>query len=160
MASETKAMTAAQIASIEDLEQMENVYLNRAVAALCDLYVTYRQRFVLCSPGQGMFIPRKKDGTYVALTNAMLYNHLRGYYAIAVYAGSKCSRFVTFDVDTREPDVVHRLIAAVESCGIGREYIQVSFSGNKGYHVDILFDRVVFTDRLCVFYRYVLLKAG
>lgn len=61
-----------------------------------------------------MFIPRRKNGETVALTNAMLYSHLRGHYAVAVYAGPQSSRFVTFDVDTTNPSVVRVVMEAIE----------------------------------------------
>lgn len=48
---ETDSMTGnrvvAQSVDKSDWEQIERERLNRTVSALCDLYVTYRKRFVM-----------------------------------------------------------------------------------------------------------------
>ena len=43
--------------------------------------------------------------------------------------------------------------------GVPRDLIYVSTSGGKGYHVEIFFDRLVYTDRLRTFFDCVVLKA-
>lgn len=61
-----------------------------------------------------MFVPQKKDGEPVPLSDKMIFNHLCGKYAIAVYAGSETSKFITMDVDVGDPSVVKQVIEAIE----------------------------------------------
>ena len=107
-----------------------------------------------------MFVPQKKDGEPVPLSDKMIFNHLCGKYEIAVYAGSETSKFITMDVDVGEPTVVKQVINAIEELGIPRIYVHVSFSGRKGYHVDILFDRLVKTALLRKLYEQILFMTG
>lgn len=106
-----------------------------------ELYVSYRKRFVLSLPGQRMFVPQKKDGSSVPLTDASLWKHVHGDYSVAVYAGRSTSRFMCFDVDVSDPAVVRSVIEGVEHLGIRHDDIHVSRSGLKGYHVELFFDR-------------------
>ena len=106
-----------------------------------ELYVSYRKRFVLSLPGQRMFVPQKKDGSSVSLTDASLWKHVHGDYSVAVYAGKATSRFMCFDVDISDPAVVRSVIEGVERLGVRRDDIHVSRSGLKGYHVELFFDR-------------------
>lgn len=107
-----------------------------------------------------MFVPQKKDGEPVPLSDKMIVNHLCGKYAIAVYAGSETSKFITMDVDVGDPSVVKQVIEAIEETGIPRTYVHVSFSGRKGYHVDILFDQLVKTVQLRKLYEHILFMTG
>ena len=107
-----------------------------------------------------MFVPQKKNGEPVPLSDKILFNHLRGKYAVAIYAGSETSKFISMDVDVDDPTVVRQVIDALEATGIPRTYVQVSFSGRKGYHVDILFDRLVKTVQLRKLYEHVLFLTG
>lgn len=143
----------------ESLSEQKEL-LDCAVKTLANLYVTYRQRFVMSIPGGSMFVPRHKDGTYLKLRNTMLYSHLRGKYAVAVFAGARSSRFMSFDVDGGGEEAVRRLLDAMEELGMERKYTHVSLSGKKGYHVDILFDEPVYTTELQKFYGNVLNRAG
>ncbi len=61
---------------------MEN--LEQCLDQLARLYVSYRQRYVLCLPEGKTITPRKKDKTYCKLTNNVLRNHLLRKYAVAV----------------------------------------------------------------------------
>ena len=107
-----------------------------------------------------MFVPQKKDGEPVPLSDKIIFNHLCGKYAIAVYAGSETSKFITVDVDVDDPTVVKKVIDAIEEIGIPRTYVHVSFSGRKGYHIDVLFDRLVKTAQLRKLYEHILFMTG
>ena len=132
----------------------------QVVNALARLYVSYRQRYVMCVPGGAMFVPKHKDGKPVRLRDAMLYNHVEGKYAVAIFAGDRSSRFVSFDVDEGGEEAVRGLLNTIDTLGVGRENTHVSLSGKKGYHVDILFDSLVYTTELYKFYCHVIARAG
>lgn len=114
---------------------------------MMDLYVTYRRRFDIAVPGGSYFLP-KKDGQPIRLAQAHMRNHLRREYAIAVFAGPYSSKFLCFDVDTKDRQVVRDLIGGLKKLGVPGDCIYPSISGGKGVHVDIFFDGLMYTDRL------------
>ena len=124
-----------------------------------ELYVSYRQRYVMMING-AIFIPKKKDSGPIKLSNSTICKHLHKKFAIGIFAGAYSSKFVCFDVDDGDQNTVRRIIALCEKFGIPREYIFVSSSGGKGYHVEVFFDTLVYTEKLRIFYDWVILKGG
>lgn len=73
------------------------------------------------------------------------------------------TNFMAFDVDTKDKaydDTLELLELLVNFYGIDKEYVTVSFSGNKGYHVELFFDEAIQWQALEPFYEEVLLKLG
>lgn len=73
------------------------------------------------------------------------------------------TNFMAFDVDTKDnayDDTLELLELLVNFYGIDKEYVTVSFSGNKGYHVELFFDEAIQWQALESFYEEVLLKLG
>ena len=73
------------------------------------------------------------------------------------------TNFMAFDVDTKDKaydDTLELLELLVNYYGIDKDYITVSFSGNKGYHVELFFDEAIQWQALEPFYEEVLLKLG
>ena len=73
------------------------------------------------------------------------------------------TNFMAFDVDTKDKaydDTLELLELLVNFYGIDKEYVTVSFSGNKGYHVELFFDEAIQWRALEPFYEEVLLKLG
>lgn len=76
---------------------------------------------------------------------------------------TKLTNFMAFDVDTKDKaydDTLELLELLVNFYGIDKEYVTVSFSGNKGYHVELFFDEAIQWQALEPFYEEVLLKLG
>ena len=124
---------------------------------LADLYVSYRQRFVMMINGS-IFIPKKKDSSPIPLSNSTICKHLNKMLAIGVFAGEYSSKFICFDVDDGNEDTVRKIIACAKDFGVPEDYVYVSSSGGKGYHVEIFFDRLVYTEKLRIFYDWVILR--
>lgn len=136
---------------------MENFY--DVVNRLCDLYISYRGRYVMMLPQAGkIFMPKTSSGP-AKLTNRAVCQHVNRQIAIGVFAGAHASKFICFDVDLPDPSEVRRLIDAMVFYGVPRDLIYVSTSGGKGYHVEIFFDGLVYTDHLRTFFDCVVLKA-
>ena len=132
------------------------------VNRMADLYVSYRKRYVIMDKGS-IFIPKvKTDGkvSTLPLSNRTICGHLNKNFSICVFAGEKSSKFICFDVDDGGIPVVKKILEAIEEIGIGNEYVHVSYSGGKGYHVEIFFDGLVYTDCLKSFYDMVCIKAS
>lgn len=121
-----------------------------------DLYVTYRKRYVMMING-AIFVPKQKGGGTIPLSNSIICKHLHKKFAISIFAGAHSSKFVCFDVDDGNRDTVHKIISLAEQFGIPREYVYVSSSGGKGYHVEVFFDNLVYTEKLRVFYDWVVI---
>lgn len=126
---------------------------------LVELYISYRQKYVMMINGS-LFIPKKKDSGTCRLTNSIVCKHLRKRFAIGVFAGAYSSKFICFDVDDGNQDTVRKIISLSEKFGIPKELIYVSSSGGKGYHVEIFFDSLVYTEKLRIFYDWVILQGG
>lgn len=128
----------------------------RLLEKMKELYISYRQRYVLCLPNGRIITPKHRDGTWCSLSDNVIRNHLEHKYAIAVFAGREGSRFMCFDVDDGSKETVRLLIDRLDAMGIPRRKIHVSFSGSKGYHVELFFGGVIRTDILLNLYRHVM----
>lgn len=133
--------------------------LRKAVAKkLAELNVTRRDECLL----------QKKDGTYTwfsafKLHDNRLINHVKGSETIGIFSGQIYSKVLIFDVDTKENaevDARHLINVLENDFNIDREYINVVFSGDKGYHVTLYFDDVIGLKLLHNFYLNVITAAG
>jgi len=132
----------------------------RVLEKMIELYVSYRGRYILCLPTGNIITPKRKDGKYSWLSNAVLRNHLEQQYAVGVFADNYGSRFICFDVDNGNADTVHAIIDELAALGFSRSDIHVSFSGGKGYHVEVFFDECIITYRLQALYSHVITARG
>lgn len=144
---------------------------NNVVQALNNLYVTYRRKFIV----------QKKDGSYreikryskekksyaPVLTDKALKQHIEGKQTIGIFAGSKKTKFICFDIDTKDKARADTyqlrdtlILDFADQFGFTYEHINISFSGNKGYHIDLFFDGVIDNEGIEKFYYSVLSKAG
>lgn len=137
----------------------EDERLKDVAEALVGLFITEASRFVLMKPGSTPFI-MKSGKEFVPLTWQHMMEHVERKYAVAVYASPEGSKFICFDVDDGSARTVRDLIDLIEMFGISREYMHVSFSGKKGYHVEVFFDEPVELDRLRLFYEWVISMGG
>lgn len=124
------------------------------ISRLGDLYVSYRQRFVMMEADKPPYVPRR-NGKYLPLSNRILCGHMNQRFAVCVYAGPYTSKFLCFDVDDGSRDTVGKIIDSLDEIGFNREKVYVSTSGGKGYHVEIFFNGLMYTDKLRVIYDYV-----
>lgn len=61
-----------------------------------------------------------------------------------------------FDVDNGERETVFRILNELEAMGIPRHMIHVSYSGGKGYHVELFCKEIVSTDQWQRLYMHVI----
>lgn len=123
---------------------------------ICELYISSRERFVIMDNGN-VFIP-KRGGSPLKLSNRYVCHHLNHQYAIGIFAGNYSSKFICFDVDDGDKETVRKIITLVEQFGIPRNFVHVSTSGGKGYHVEVFFDDIVYTNKLAILYDYVIIS--
>jgi len=141
------------------------------VKAINDLYVLNRWKYlVLNKNGKYDTIqffknnPELNKNNTSPLIDWKIYHHINGLHTIGVFAGKKdgieISKFITFDVDVKDKElakwVVYKIVHVLQDIGIDDEFIHISSSGNKGYHVDLFFDIPIEVSLLKQFYEYVL----
>lgn len=125
---------------------MKNGVMNQVITKINDLYILSRYKYLLLNT-EGKYITlNKKDNSKVILLNdSFIKSHLNGKLTYGVFAGISITKFICFDVDFVDLNiakwVVYKIYNALIEIGISEEYIYTSFSGNKGYHVEIFFDK-------------------
>ena len=133
-------------------------YFFEVANTLLDLYVSYKGRYVISANGQ-TFVAKRRD-EYLRLDNKAICGHLNHGFAVGVYAGRFCSKFLCFDVDDGSKETVHSIISSIGYAGFDTSKVYVSFSGKKGYHVEMFFDKLMRTNVLMAFYDYICADAN
>ncbi|OAB39297.1 hypothetical protein PMSD_05045 [Paenibacillus macquariensis subsp. defensor] len=90
------------------------------------------------------------------------YKHLEGKLTVGTFGGKFKTKFITFDVDFgNNPELAkwmtYTVCDTLDRLGLHNYYI--SFSGGKGYHVDIYFDNPIQNSNAKKLYDYVLDEA-
>jgi len=150
-------LDASDIKEFQD-ERTKLSERGEAATLLRELYVSYRKKYNLCVNGS-VFTHRKQnqDGSKSdrTLSNREIYAHICRKFAVAIFAGPQSSKFMCFDVDEDDQDAVRKIIASLVRFGIPDDRIYVSLSGGKGYHVEIFFEELVYTEKLRTLYEWV-----
>ena len=123
-------------------------------------YITYRKKYLL----------QNKENYVTVFANVNDWNlmqHIKGKSTLGIFV-SNISKFLTFDIDIKvnkvdkkqikqyQKWVLYKTIEALNSEGIGQ--YNISFSGNKGYHVDLIFDKPIRTTVLKELGKYIINK--
>ena len=124
------------------------------VNAMTNLYVTYRGKYVL-SIGGKYYTPHSGPD-YKKLDNRAIIGHLNRRYAVGVFSSAYSSKFLCFDIDLPDHDVVHKVIDGLKEFGFPENRIYVSSSGGKGFHVEIFFTDLVYLNILKSLYLWVI----
>ena len=133
------------------------------VQALNDLYLTNRRKFIVQQhDGNYKEVKRysKSNEEYSKiLTDNTLCKHLDGILTLGVFAGKHVTKFICFDVDTKEQsrkDADYLRNVLIYGFGIDDKYIHISDSGNKGYHIELFFKDPISNKVVKEFYNRVL----
>ena len=114
----------------------------------------------MCLPNGTILTPKYKDGRYCRLSDNVLRRHLERAYSAGVFSGISGSKFICFDVDDGKHETVERLSDILEGVGIPRRWIYVSYSGGKGYHVEVFFTELIDMHRLRYLYEQIIREGG
>ena len=108
----------------------------QAVAKINELYITTRYKHSEMNQ-QGAYSTYSTTGIGIkrryALVDGDIKAHLRQQKTLAVFTPKDYSKFVIFDIDTRDIDVLESIYRALTSY-VRPEDIHCSYSGNKGYY--------------------------
>lgn len=120
---------------------------------LKELYISYRGYYVVqyFDKRDGIVkytYAKNNEGEYIKLHDSKLTQHLRQKSTIGVFSGEELTGFLCFDVDSS--DIEHSKQIALDLHDvlsniflIADEYITISLSGSKGYHVEIFFENMI-----------------
>lgn len=118
-----------------------------------DFYLIQNYHYLLQLPGGHYITMNNRDKP---LRRYMLENHLVGKTTVGTFASGYLTKFIAFDVDYRDNNtarwVTYKLAAELDRYGIG---YAISFSGNKGYHVDIFLDKAIGNDSAARFFEII-----
>lgn len=134
------------------------------VEKISDLYIMTRKKYL----EQVKIRNTKNDYTFITrhftFHDKVVEAHLEGKRTIGVLLGNTgLTKFFSFDIDAKEEsrEVTFRLVEClIDVYGISPKDIHVSFSGSKGYHVDLFFDKVVHFETFEPFYLEILDRLG
>jgi hypothetical protein len=124
--------------SIEEYQRKhepQKAKIKHAVTFLNEHYVTLRYKFLEYSNGKPYTVYERNRGW--KLCDKDLISHLKGKKTIGVYFLNDSSKFIGLDLDSADIEILQKVYATLISFGIGHKNILCSFSGKKGYHVDI-----------------------
>lgn len=90
------------------------------------------------------------------ITEEMLLRHITGERTIGTFYDHEETKFLCFDVDSRDPRNMIRMCQALTDSGVNKNDIHLEDSGNKGWHVWLFFERPLPINRIVDFGKYVL----
>lgn len=128
------------------------------------LFIVGRYKYLIMYPNGNYvtFNKHDKNKNHKSLGNWQIKDHLQGKYTIGVFAANYISKFICFDTDVPEKTnakwATYYLIDTLINIGIPKEYIHISISGNKGYHVDIYFNETIQNNLISDFFNLVISK--
>ncbi|MFW0762081.1 TOTE conflict system archaeo-eukaryotic primase domain-containing protein [Staphylococcus cohnii] len=133
------------------------------VQALNNLYLTNRRKFIV-QQQNGSYkevkrYSKSKKEYLTILTDNTLCKHLDGNLTLGVFAGKHVTKFICFDVDTKEQsrkDADYLRNVLIYGFDIDDKYIHISDSGNKGYHIELFFTDPISNKVVKEFYNRVL----
>lgn len=131
------------------------------IEAFNKYFITYRQQYIW----------QEKDGSYInsgkynkKLTDTQILNHIRKIDTIGIFGGKCLSKFMIFDIDMKDKSEKEKQIAVkrikneLQEIGIAPQFLHIIFSGNKGYHILLLFDDLMAISYIDSLYEYVIYK--
>jgi hypothetical protein len=144
----------------EYLMKYENslYWQRKVIEKFNELYVTVRYRFVEYGLKYKAITIKKENRKY-GLNDKDLKQHLDGKKTVAIYTPEEKTKFMSFDIDVPDTGILETLVETL-AVYIPREHILCSFSGRKGYHVDLFFSSLVDKSVTDKFYKLILSESG
>lgn len=138
--------------------------MTNIIKQLNDIYIIQRKKYLIQYPKQYITCQTGdiKNGKKTRpLTDWHFERHLEGEFTIGTFGGVFKSKFITFDVDYHDKEmskwITYKIARTLDDLGVHSYYI--SFSGNKGYHIDLFFDDLILIEQAQKFFDFVLDEA-
>lgn len=134
-------------------------------------YITTRRKFIEQyndkESGEARYITYHKDSSKkgMVLADYLIIQHLQQKRTIGVFGGESGSKFISFDVDYEDVDKAQDMAISIIQTLRGEftleeNEILLTFSGSKGYHVEVFFYEMVPNSKLKQFYDLMLRIVG
>ncbi|MFC5403918.1 TOTE conflict system archaeo-eukaryotic primase domain-containing protein [Cohnella soli] len=98
-----------------------------------------KQGYITCIAGRPSSLGKTQK-----LNDWHMEQHLKGKFTVGTFSGEQTTKFMTFDVDFHDPIkakwITGKIVITLNELNIEHH---ISFSGNKGYHIDIFFDDLI-----------------
>jgi len=122
---------------------------NDTIAKFNQLYITTRRKYIY-QDGESYLEANvdKRSGNF-KLTDSLIKQHLRGTKTYGVFNANTVNKFITFDIDFSDDMPMARWATGKMVNVLCRDFgipfgdIHVSYSGNKGYHIDLFLDKPI-----------------
>jgi hypothetical protein len=113
-----------------------------------EFYITERKKYLVQSNNADYFTIKQ------TLTDFVLKKHIMQKSTIGIYAGNQITKFICFDIDmeSKSLDETLRIHKHLTKHYFKEENVLVSFSGSKGFHLELFFDEVVPLEYAKLFY--------
>lgn len=124
-----------------------------------NLFITERKKYIIQKDdGSYNWLEVKESNNVKKFHDYMLELHLRGKSTYGIFCGPVRSKFITFDIDIISPNLVNSIYKELNAIGIQSRYIHTSWSGTKGFHIDIYFSDTLFVSDMKKLYNYIIFK--
>lgn len=138
---------------------VESENINQITNQLKNLYISNKKGYLRQNKLGYATVKHDADTNKGYLWDSILLSHLRGKATIGILLGEYgLTKFQCFDVDAdNAEEVTIKLVRALnEYWGIPLEEIHISFSGSKGYHVELFYNKARHYSVFQAFYHEVL----
>lgn len=133
--------------------------LELIIKTMNNLFITERKKYIIqTNDGSYNWMELNKTKNFKKFQDFMLENHLKRKKTYGVFSGPEITKFITFDLDIVSNELVLSLHKELNRVGISSKYIHTSWSGSKGYHVDIYFSEVIHVSRMKRLFDYIKLR--
>ena len=150
------------------IKEYEKEFYNekQAVHKINELYITTRNRFIEMTK-DGNWITVEKTNNIMSksfkrkysLCDRDITDHLKQKKTLGVHMVGNYSKFITFDIDRLDIDILETVVNAI-SYYVEKENIHCSYSGLKGYHIEVFFKELIPKDIIDKFYHVILSDTG
>lgn len=127
------------------------------------LFLLTRWKYIYQSPKTKSWLTfdHNKNKNILKMNDSLIKSHLNDRGAYGVFSAKDFTKFLTFDVDVKDDLqrakwITIKLVESLKEVGIKDKDIHISFSGNKGYHVDLYFNNPIGNDIAYKFYNMML----
>lgn len=168
MANKKHIESAHDVKYDDYIQEYEKEFYNekQAIHKINELYITTRNKFIEMSQ-DGKWTTVEKTNSAIsksfkrkyALCDKDVMEHLRQKKTLGVHMAGNYSKFITFDIDRLDIGMLESVVNAITHY-IPKDDIHCSFSGLKGFHIEIFFKDLVPKDIVNKFYYVILSDTG
>jgi hypothetical protein len=140
--------------------EFKEYFYKRAAELLDRLYITVRYKWDILDHNGEYKRYKKGNKRKWGLSLSDIKNHTKGKKTIAICQPKNRSKFIGLDIDLNSIEVLEDIYKAIKSYTIPEQAILMSFSGNKGYHIDIFLSDMLNSEEIEKFYKLIRLDTG